>query len=83
MSTRSLRRALVGAAALLSIAGPLAMAPSAGAHACARAEVWVNGSVRGAGSCHQPPGDPDDLCLGSGLTPNGTGATALVCAPLP
>ena len=83
MSTRSLRRALVGAAMLLSVGGPLVAAPSAGAHACARAEVWVNGSVRGVGSCHQPPGDPDDLCAEAGLTPNGTGATSLACAPLP
>ena len=83
MSTRSLRRALVGAAVLLSVGGPLVAAPSAGAHTGARAELWVNGAVKAAGSCHQPPGDGGDLCSSSGATPAGTGAIYIACVALP
>jgi hypothetical protein len=83
MSTRSLRRALVGAAALLSVAGPIAMAPSAGAHTCARVEVWVDGSVKAAGSCHEPPGSTGDLCSSSGVTPAGTGVIYIACVLTP
>lgn len=73
------RRARLGAAALLALGAPLVAAAPADAHTCARVEVWVDGSVRAVGSCHQPPGDPDDLCAAAGLTPNGTGATFVAC----
>ena len=78
-----LRRARLGAAGLLALGAPLVAAAPADAHTCARAEVWVNGSVRGVGGCHQPPGDPDDLCAPLGVTPAGTGFYTLVCVPTP
>lgn len=73
-------RALIAAGVLIGIGAPLAAAPGASAHNCAKVTIYRNDGGTPVGSCHAPgsPG-PGDICAPGGLVPLGYGATWQVC----
>jgi hypothetical protein len=78
----TLRRVLVGAAALASIAGPVALASPADARTCAEVDIYRAGVKTPIGSCTDD-GDAENICTADGLAPLGYGAGVYVCAAVP
>lgn len=73
-----LRRAI--AAAVIAIAAPVAAAPGATAHTCAKVTVYKGDGGTSVGSCHAPGTQPSgDICAPGGAVPLGYGATWQVC----